>query len=76
MNTMIKLSSSLVSDARRLAAINFRSTAKQIEYWAHLGRTIEENPDMPLDFIKGCLESKSEMDNGDVSEIEFSKGGE
>ena len=31
----------------------------------------EENPDLPYEFIKGVLEAKSEMENGEVSEFEF-----
>ena len=55
------------------AAVYSRSIPKQIEHWAKIGRIAEENPDLPYEFIKGVLESKAEMENGDVSVFEFRK---
>ena len=48
-----------------------RSCAKQIEHWAKIGRIVEENPDLPYNFILGALIAKQELDNGDVSDYEF-----
>ncbi|MDR3238428.1 MAG: hypothetical protein LBT84_07985 [Spirochaetia bacterium] len=44
-----------------------------IEYWYRLGKIAEENSELPLDFIKGALEGKREMETGDVSPFEFRK---
>ncbi|GHU91056.1 hypothetical protein FACS189476_11590 [Spirochaetia bacterium] len=49
------------------------TTAEQIEYWYHLGKLADENPDLPMEFIKGALEGKLEMEGGDVSPFEFRK---
>ena len=45
-----------------------RSIPKQIEYWARLGKVIEDNPDMPLEFVKNTLLAMEESKNGQRSE--------
>ena len=67
----VRLSDEIIKAAITYASLNSRSVPKQIEYWAKIGRIAEENPDLPYDFIKGVLEAKCEMDNGDVSTFEF-----
>ena len=67
----IRLSEEIMKAAVTYALTNSRSVPKQIEHWAKIGRIAEENPDLPYDFIKGVLEAKSEMENGEVSEFEF-----
>ena len=71
MATAIKLSDELINDAAINGKAQHRSTPKQIEYWARLGKIAEENPDLPLGFIKGVLIGKEEIKAGDVSEYEF-----
>lgn len=71
MATAIKLSDALINDAAINGKAQHRSTPKQIEYWARLGKIAEENPDLPLGFIKGILIGKEEIVAGDVSEYEF-----
>ncbi len=72
MNTVaIRLPANLVKQASHYADVNLRTVPKQIEYWAMLGRCAEDNPDLPLDFIKECLLSKQEAINGDISEFKF-----
>jgi hypothetical protein len=36
-----------------------------------MGKIADENPDLPLDFIKGVLEGKLEMEQGEVSAFSF-----
>ncbi len=67
----IKLSSELIDDAIINAKAQHRSVRKQIEYWARLGKIADENPDLPLGFIKGILIGIQEMDAGGVSEYKF-----
>ena len=67
----VRLSEDIIKAAITYAAVNSRSVPKQIEFWAKIGKIAEENPDLPYEFIKGVLEAKSEMDNGDVSTFEF-----
>ena len=69
----IRLSEEIMKAAITYASINSRSVPKQIEHWAKIGRIAEENPDLPYEFIRGVLEAKAEMENGDVSVFEFRK---
>ena len=67
----IKLSDELVVDAITHGKAQHRSAPKQIEYWARLGKIADENPDLPLSFIKGILTGIEENKAGDVSEYQF-----
>ena len=69
----IRLSEEIMKAAITYASINSRSVPRQIEHWAKIGRIAEENPDLPYEFIRGVLEAKAEMENGDVSTFEFRK---
>ena len=71
MSKAIKLSEELISDAAINGKAQHRSVPKQIEYWARLGKIADENPDLPLQFIKGLLTGIEESKAGDVSEYQF-----
>ena len=68
---VIKLSESLVDEARVRALATHRSVPKQIEHWARLGKIAEENPDLPMGFVEGVLISLQEVEAGDTSEYQF-----
>jgi hypothetical protein len=67
----VRLSEEIMKAAIAYAEINSRSVPKQIEYWAKIGKIAEENSDLPFDFIKGVIEGKYEIENGEVSEFVF-----
>jgi len=69
----IRLPVSFVETAKQYADINLRSVPKQIEYWAMLGRCAEDNPDLPLEFIKTCLLAKEDIRQGKVEPFTFRK---
>ena len=71
MATAIKLSDGLVSDAKTHGQAQHRTTPKQIEYWAQIGKIADENPDLTLGFVKDILTGMKEADSGDVSEYQF-----
>lgn len=71
MATAIKLSTELIEAAKITGKAEFRSPPKQIEYWARIGKIADENPDLPLGFVKGILVGLEEIKAGDVSEYEF-----
>ena len=48
MPASIKLSAGLIKDAKLHAEAMHRSVAKQIEYWARLGKVDEENPELTI----------------------------
>ncbi len=51
----VKLSKSIVAEARLMSKVLNRSIAGQIEHWAKIGRIAEENPDLTFEFIKSIL---------------------
>ncbi|OFW88919.1 MAG: hypothetical protein A3J37_01755 [Alphaproteobacteria bacterium RIFCSPHIGHO2_12_FULL_45_9] len=71
MATTIRLPDSMVQEAKALAAVSMRSVPKQIEYYYTLGRIADDNPDLPMSFIKEILSAKAEMDDGNVTPFEF-----
>tara|TARA_Y100000031_G_scaffold145703_1_gene178596 strand:+ start:1641 stop:1853 length:213 start_codon:yes stop_codon:yes gene_type:complete len=69
--TTINLSDELINEAKKYANVYSRSTPKQIEYWAKIGKIAEENPDLPYEFIKGVLLSMDEPSEPfDLSELD------
>jgi hypothetical protein len=58
-NRSIKISDDLYKIARWTAEAENRSIAGQIEFWAKIGRTAIDNPDLPVDFIRETLIAKA-----------------
>ena len=48
---LVEFSESLVADVKSAAKITKRNLSRQIEYWARLGKFIEEIPELPLPLI-------------------------
>ena len=59
-STSIRIDQSLYDQARTEAAIEHRTIAGQIEYWAKVGRAALDNPDLPVSFIAESLASLAE----------------
>lgn len=71
MSVAIKLPDKLVKDAKRYANLYHRSAPKQIEYWASIGKLIEENQDLPYKFIRDIQVAREEMKNKETEEYKF-----
>lgn len=71
MATTVRLPDSMVQEVKILAAASMRSVPKQIEYYYTLGKIAEDNPDLPMSFIKDVLAAKAEIIAGDVTPFEF-----
>jgi len=71
MSKAIKLSDTLINDAVINGKAQHRSAPKQIEYWARIGKIADENPDLPLGFIKGILIGIEEQKSSNISEYHF-----
>jgi hypothetical protein len=71
MPTSLKLSDALIEMAKPHAAAQHRSIPKQIEYWARLGKAVDDNPDLPLQFIKDILLANQEAKSGLSTPYEF-----
>lgn len=71
MATALKLSDELIDLAKPHAAAEHRSVPKQIEYWARLGKAVEDNPELPFQFIKDTLLAIAEANAGQLSEYKM-----
>jgi len=68
MATNVKLSDTLVDQAKRYGNVQHRSVPKQIEYWSRIGKIAEDNPDLPFSMIREILIADQE---DAVGEYEF-----
>ena len=59
----ITVSEALFLAAKSVASANKLSVGNQIQYWAQVGRTCIENPDLPVNFIIDSLKSLKTKDN-------------
>ncbi|PKL40285.1 MAG: hypothetical protein CVV41_19665 [Candidatus Riflebacteria bacterium HGW-Riflebacteria-1] len=67
----IKISDSLISEARVYSKVNNRSLTGQIEFWAKIGKCSEENPDLTYEQIKEILLGLEELHSGQKIEYKF-----
>ncbi len=59
-STSIRIDQGLYEQAKQDAMLEHRSIAGQIEFWARVGRTALDNPDLPVSFIAESLASMAE----------------
>ena len=71
MATSVKLSESIISEAKIMSKVLNRSVSGQIEYWAKIGKIAEENPDLTYDLIKDILIAREEVKTKDVEPYQF-----
>ena len=58
MGTAIRIKDDIYLAAQRVAGAEHRSIPQQIEFWALVGKTALENPDLPIEFVRELLISK------------------
>ena len=73
MSHAVKISEDLYEKARVYSKTFNRSTAGQVEYWAKIGRIVEDNPDLPYEFIQGILIGLEELKSGQGEPYVFSE---
>ena len=71
MPTAVRVSDTLVNEARKYSKVDHRSLTGQIEHWAMIGKCAEENPDLTYDSIKEILIGLEELDRGEKTEYQF-----
>ena len=60
MGTPVRIDNELYAQARIHAQAERRSIAGQIEFWALIGKTALDNPDLPIDFVCDLLIARAE----------------
>lgn len=67
----IRLGQELVEKATIMAKALNRTPPKQIEHWAKIGEMMEDNPDLPYEFVKQAIIAKAEKEAGKLEAYEF-----
>ena len=67
----VRLDHELVEKASIMAKAMNRSTPKQIEHWAKIGEMMEDNPDLPYEFVRQAIIAKAEREAGKLERYEF-----
>ena len=60
MGRPVRIDDALYDQARAQANSERRTIAGQIEFWALIGRTALDNPDLPIDFVRDLLIARAE----------------
>ena len=48
-----------------------RPTPKQIEHWAKIGKMMEDNPDLPYEFVQQAIIAQAEKEAGELEVYHF-----
>ncbi|HJV00818.1 MAG TPA: ParD-like family protein [Burkholderiaceae bacterium] len=56
----VRINQDLYEMAKQDAALEHRTIAGQIEFWARVGRAALDNPDLPVSFVAESLASLAE----------------
>ncbi|KGJ94207.1 TA system antitoxin ParD family protein [Thalassotalea sp. ND16A] len=67
----IRLDEDLLEKAAIMAKALNRSTPKQIEHWAKIGKIMEDNPDLPYEFVKQAIIAQAEKEAGKLEAYQF-----
>ena len=57
MSMPVRIEPDLYNRAKKEAAVEHRTLAGQIEFWAQVGRACIDNPDLPVNFVIDSLAS-------------------
>ena len=60
MGMLVRIDHHLYEQAKVRAQAERRTIAGQVEFWAMIGKKALDNPDMPIDFVRGLLVAKAE----------------
>ena len=58
MGIAIRIDETIYNEAKKTARAECRSIPDQIEYWAMIGKSALDNPDLPIEFVKELLIAK------------------
>jgi len=67
----IRLDQNLIEKATIMAKALNRTAPKQIEHWAKIGEIMEDNPDLPYEFVKQAIIAKAEREAGKLETYSF-----
>ena len=59
MGVPIRVDDDLYNEAKSTAAAEYRSISGQIGFWARVGKTALDNPDLPIELVRDILIAKA-----------------
>ncbi len=60
MSMPVRIDDELYEQAKSASKAECRTIAGQLEFWAKLGKAAQDNPDLPIDFVRELLLAKAE----------------
>lgn len=60
MSMPVRIDDDLYEQAKLASKAECRTIAGQLEFWAKLGKAAQDNPDLPIDFIREILLARME----------------
>ncbi|MCK5878264.1 MAG: ParD-like family protein [Holophagae bacterium] len=69
MGVPIRVDDELYNEAKSTANAEYRSISGQIAFWARVGKTALDNPDLPIEFIRDLLIARA-MDRSSAEPFE------
>ena len=70
MRMPVRIEPDLYKRAKKEAAIEHRTIAGQIEFWAQVGRACIDNPDLPVSFV---IDSLASLDTPEKDRVSFKR---
>ena len=70
----IRLDQDLIEKATIMSKTLSRTPPKQIEHWVKIGEIMEDNPDLPYEFVKQAIIAESEREAGKLESYDFALG--
>ena len=67
----VRLDQDLVEKASIIGKALNRTTPEQIEHWAKIGEMMEDNPDLPYEFVKQAVISQAQKEAGKMEPYNF-----
>ena len=69
--TSVRLDRELIDKATIMAKALNRTPPKQIEHWEKIGEIMEDNPDLPYEFVRQAIIAKAELEAGNLESYDF-----
>ena len=66
----VRIEPDLYNRAKKEAAVEHRTIAGQIEFWAQVGRACIDNPDLPVTFV---IDSLASLSQGEIGKSPFQR---
>jgi len=67
----VRLDQELIEKATIMGRALNRTTPKQIEHWAKIGEMMEDNPDLPYEFVRQAIIAQAEKEAGKLEPYDF-----